>query len=414
MTLGIHQKPIVCTIFALTYLGIAVGHVPHLKLNRVGIALLGAIAMMVCAGSSAADTATWVNWPVIFLLFGFFVLSAQLRLSGFYGWVARWMADRLGAPAQVLAVVMVMAAGLSAFLNNDIVCYVFTPVVAATLIARKLNPAPFLIALAMASNLGAAFTLIGNAQGMLIGEVAHLSFSKYLVWSFPPVAGALAFAFLLVRWRLRRQRPEEFRPVGADSDDQPRPFDRRHTVKGLVIFGAVVALFFTRIPKEVVVLVAAGIHLASPKFRTEDLLALVDWPILVLFMSLFIVTGAFAATGYPGQMVGWLTGIGFAPTRLGNEAVLTAGLTALMNNAPAVMLLLKLVPVTQPSAAYVLALANSFGGNVILTASVANLIVVQQARRQGVVITFGEFARIGVPVTLAGLAVLSAWAALAG
>jgi len=414
MTLGIHQKPIVCTIFALTYLGIAVGHVPHLKLNRVGIALLGAIAMMVCAGSSAADTATWVNWPVIFLLFGFFVLSAQLRLSGFYGWVARWMADRLGAPAQVLAVVMVMAAGLSAFLNNDIVCYVFTPVVAATLIARKLNPAPFLIALAMASNLGAAFTLIGNAQGMLIGEVAHLSFSKYLVWSFPPVAGALAFAYLLVRWRLRRQRPEEFRPVGADSDDQPRPFDRRHTVKGLVIFGAVVALFFTRIPKEVVVLVAAGIHLASPKFRTEDLLALVDWPILVLFMSLFIVTGAFAATGYPGQMVGWLTGIGFAPTRLGNEAVLTAGLTALMNNAPAVMLLLKLVPVTQPSAAYVLALANSFGGNVILTASVANLIVVQQARRQGVVITFGEFARIGVPVTLAGLAVLSAWAALAG
>ncbi len=185
-------------------------------------------------------------------------------------------------------------------------------------------------------------------------------------------------------------------------------------MKGLVIFGAVVALFFTRIPKEVVVLVAAGIHLASPKFRTEDLLALVDWPILVLFMSLFIVTGAFAATGYPGQLVGWLTGIGFAPTRLGNEAVLTAGLTALMNNAPAVMLLLKLVPVTQPSAAYVLALANSIGGNVVLTASVANLIVVQQARRQGVVITFGEFARLGVPVTLAGLAVLSAWAALVG
>jgi Na+/H+ antiporter NhaD/arsenite permease-like protein len=414
MTLGIHQKPIVCTIFALTYLGIAVGHIPLLKLNRVGIALLGAIAMMVCAGSSAADTAGWVNWPVIFLLFGLFVLSAQLRLSGFYDWVARLMAEHLGAPAQVLAVVMVVAAGLSAFLNNDIVCYVFTPVVAATLIGRKLNPAPFLIALALASNLGAAITLIGNAQGMLIGEVAHLSFFKYLIWSFPPVAGTLAVAYLLVFRSLRRQSPAGFAAVGGDPADQPRPFDRRHALKGLVIFGAVVALFFTRIPKELVVLVAAGIHLASPKFRTEDLLALVDWPILVLFMSLFVVTGAFAATGYPEQMVGWLTGIGFSPARLGNEAVLTAGMTALMNNAPAVMLLLKLVPVAQPSAAYVMALANSIGGNVVLTASVANLIVVQQARRQGIVITFGEFARLGVPVTLAGLAVLSAWAALVG
>jgi Na+/H+ antiporter NhaD/arsenite permease-like protein len=409
-----HPRPILLAVFALTYVGIAVGHVPRLKLNRVGIAILGAIATMVFSGSSIDQTVSWINWPAIFLLFGFFVLSAQLCLSGFYDRIAERLAAGLRTPARFLFILMVATAGLSAFLNNDIVCYLFTPVVAAALVRRRLNPIPFLIGLALASNIGAAATLIGNAQGILIGEVAHLSFRRYLLWSFVPVAGSLAAAYALVAWSFRRWGSEGC-PAGAgDNNASTYPFDRGHTVKGIVIFAIVIALCFTGLPRVIVVLVAAGIHLASPKFRTEDLLDLVDWPILVLFMSLFVVTGGLQETGYAEEAVRWLQGVGFSPARNANEALLTAAATALMNNVPAVMLLIKIVPLDHPASAYVMALANSFGGNFILTASVSNLVVVQQARRQGIVIRFRDFAWLGVPAATAGLAILIGWVALVG
>ncbi len=409
----IEHRPVVLAIFVLTYAGMAIGRVPGLKLNRVGFALLGAICMMVFSGTSADGMVSRVNWPTILLLFGFFVISSQLQLSGFYGRVAERVSLFAGKPSRFLLVLMAVTGGLSAFLNHDIICYVFTPVVAAALLRRRLNPAPFLIGLAISSNIGATATLVGSAQGILIGEVAHLGFWRYFLWSAVPVALAMAAAYGLVLMAVSRPGPD-FAPIDVGEPDVAYPFDRRHTAKGLVILGAVIALFFTPVPKEIIVLVAAAVHLASPKFRTEDLLALVDWQILVLFMSLFIVTGTFAATGYGESAVRWLEGAGFDPGRPANEALMTVGLAALLNNAPAVMLLVKIIPLASPSVAYVLSLANGFGGNVILTASVSNIIVVQQARRQGIAISFRDFARIGLPVTAAAVAILVGWVALAG
>jgi len=192
----------------------------------------------------------------------------------------------------------------------------------------------------------------------------------------------------------------------------PRPFDRPHTIKGLVILGLVIALFFSSIPKEIIALTAAGIHLASPKFHTEDLLGLVDWSILVLFMGLFVVTGAFQATGYGDQAVQWLARGGLNLHSLFILAVVTAALSNLINNSAAVMLLVKMTNVTHPPVAYVLALANSFGGSLIILGSVSNIIVVQQARELGISISFRDFARLGVPVTLAAMAGLLAWVVL--
>ena len=167
---------IILMIFVATYFGIAIGHIPGLKLNRAGIALLGAIAMMIFGGISTADAISYVNWPTICLLFGFFVISAQLRLSGFYDKVAAGLARQLGHPARFLFILMLVTGGLSAFLNHDIVCFVFAPITGVALLRKQINPVPFLIALAIASNIGAAATLIGNPQNMMIGQVAHLEF----------------------------------------------------------------------------------------------------------------------------------------------------------------------------------------------------------------------------------------------
>jgi Na+/H+ antiporter NhaD/arsenite permease-like protein len=409
-TADLHEKPVILTIFAVTYLGIAMGRVPGLKLNRVGIALLGAIAMMIFGDVATADVISYVNWPTIFLLFGFFVISAQLRLSGFYDMVAGGISARLGHPARFLLILMVVTGVLSSFLNHDIVCYVFAPITGAALLRKQINPVPFLIALAIASNIGAAATLIGNPQNMMIGQVAQLDFGRYILWTCVPVAFAMAAAYGII-WQLSRKNLELAASPQNELNQQTYPFNRAHTIKGIIIFVAVIGLFFTSLPKEIVVLAAAGIHLASTKFRTDDLLGLVDWPILVLFMGLFVVAGAFQSTGCGDQAAQWLARAGINLNTPATLALATAGLSNLINNSAAVMLLVKVVNLS-PVTAYVLALANSFGGSLIILGSVSNIIVVQQAREMGIQISFRDFARLGVPVTLAALAGLLAWIAL--
>jgi Na+/H+ antiporter NhaD/arsenite permease-like protein len=141
-------------------------------------------------------------------------------------------------------------------------------------------------------------------------------------------------------------------------------------------------------------------------------LKLVEWPILVLFMGLFVVTGAFQATGGGDQAVQWLAHNGFDLDVPRNLVLAAAGLSNLISNSPAVMLLLKVINLSQPATACILALANSFGGSLIIIGSISNLIMVQQAHALGIKISFWDFARLGIPVTLAALAGLLAWVAL--
>ncbi|HZZ19759.1 MAG TPA: SLC13 family permease [Opitutaceae bacterium] len=411
MNVPFDARPIVLAIFVLTYLGLAIGRIPGLRLNRTGIALLGAIGMMIFSRVPAAQTAASINWPTILLLFGFFVLSAQLRLSGFYDRIAAGISARLGSPNSFLAFLIVVTAALSAFLNNDIVVCVLTPVVATALVRQRIDPVPYLVALAAASNIGAAATLIGNAQNMMVGSVANLGFLSYMAWAVVPVLVGLAGTYA-VALMARSDKPPILLPEDVLPEPIPVPFNRYHCIKGLVILGAVIAFFFTSIPREITVLVAAGIHLLSTKFKTDQILALVEWPILLLFMSLFVVSGSFQATGYAAHVVQWMGQVGFDPAKPVNEALLTTGLTILINNAPAVMLLIKIVPMTHAANAYVLAVANSFAGNAIVTASIANIIVVQEARQQGIAISFVHFAKLGIPIMLISIGGLIAWAAL--
>jgi len=395
-------------IFGLTYLGIAVGRVPGLKIDRTGIALLGAIAIMVFSGLPTSEILSFVNWPTILLLFGFFVISAQLRLSGFFDKVATATSSRLDHPASFLLLLMLVTAGLSAFLNHDIVCFVFAPLVATTLLRRKINPVPFLIAVAIASNLGAAATPVGNPQNMMIAQIAGLSFGRYVLWCFIPVVFALGSAYGII-WLLSRDNLSYRDPAAEQGEIAIQPYNRRHTMKGLVILGLVIALFFSNLPKELIAVTAAGIHLASPLYRTEDMLGLVDWSVLVLFTALFVVTGAFQATGYGEQAVQWLASVGLNLQSLPTLAVVTGALSNIINNSAAVMLLIKLTDVANPQVAYVLALANSFGGSLIIIGSVSNIIVVQKAGEMGINISFRDFARLGIPVTLVAMGGLLGW-----
>ena len=178
---------LVAVVFAIVYLGMILGGLPFLQLDRTGIALLGAIALVAFGALSPEEAAQSIHLPTLLLLFSFMVLSAQMRLGGFYTWVTLRIASLPLGPAGLLAATMLAVAALSAVFSNDVVCLAVAPVLADACLRRGIDPVPYLLGLACAANIGSAATLIGNPQNMLIGQVLALSFAAYTLEALVPV-----------------------------------------------------------------------------------------------------------------------------------------------------------------------------------------------------------------------------------
>lgn len=402
----------VTAVFAVVYLGMFLGGLPRLKLDRSGVALLGAIAVIAATGMGLEEAARAVDLPTIVLLFAFMVVSAQMRLGGFYAEVARRVGALALPPGGLLAALIALAGALSAVFSNDVVCLAMTPVVLRIALQRGLPPVPLLVGLACAANIGSAATLIGNPQNMLIGSVMQMPFAAYLQAALPPVLASLALLWAMLAWRLRIAPASDTR-AGAGHPcppDAEPPFDRWQSAKGLAVAAALMAVFLlTPWPREVAALVGAGVLLLSRRLHSARVLGFVDWPLLLLFIGLFVVNHAFAATGLAGQAVAWLAAQGVALAEPGVLLVAGVALSNLVSNVPAVMLLL---PHLQGfEAGLLLALVSTFAGNLLLVGSIANLIVADLAAREGIVIDWRSHAALGVPVTLGTLAVLGAWIA---
>ncbi|MBP6899572.1 MAG: anion transporter [Burkholderiaceae bacterium] len=404
-------------IFAVVYLGMVLGGLPRLQLDRTGVALLGAIAVVGLGLMTPEAAAQAIHLPTIVLLFAFMVISAQMRLGGFYAAVTRALVALPLSPRSLLAWVVAVTGALSAVFSNDIVCLAVAPVLARACLRRGLPPLPFLLGLACAANIGSAATLIGNPQNMLIGEVLKLPFAGYLWWALPPVVAGLALLWAWLAWRMPAQLSAAGVPQAAaapaPADDDP-PFDRWQTAKGLAVALALVAVFlFSGWPRDVAALAGAGLLLLSQRFHSRQVMGLIDWELLILFMGLFIVNAAFEATGLAAAGVAWLAaqGLHFAePLPLFAGTLL---LSNLVSNVPAVMLLLPVAADVAGSggahAGPTLALVSTLAGNLLIVGSIANIIVVDAARREGVAIDWRAHARTGVPVTLLTLAFTAAW-----
>ena len=391
-------------VFVIVYLGMILGRIPGLALDRTGVALLGAIVLMVGARVGTHELGIAVDEATMVLLFGLMILSAQFRLSGFYSYLVRRVGTIQCSPQAFLALVVGLTALLSAVLVNDVVCLAMTPVLIEVCVRRSLDPKPYLLGLACAANVGSMATLIGNPQNMLIGQVLHLSFSRYLMQAIVPTILGLVIVWAIIclltagRWRADMRAV----PITMLS------FDRWQTIKGLLILGSVIAAFLVSPwPREIVALLAAGWVLCSRRMRSQEMLGLVDWPLLVLFFGLFVVNFAMQTSGNLAQMTGAVT---FAGVNLEHPGWLfgaTVILSNLVSNVPAVMLLLP--SATHPISGPVLALASTLSGNLFIVGSIANIIVVDQAAKMGIRITWKEHARVGVPVTMATLLVAGLW-----
>ena len=399
----------VLAVFGVVYLGMVLGGLPRLHLDRTGVALLGAIAIVGGGVLTPEAAAQSIHLPTLLLLFSFMVISAQMRLGGFYAAVTRRMAELPLPPAGLLGVVIGVAAALSAVFTNDIVCLAMAPILVDACLRRRLDPVPYLLALACASNIGSAATLIGNPQNMLIGEVLKMPFGRYTVQALPPVLVSLVLLWALMAWRLPAA-PALPLSSGEALDDEP-DFDAWQTAKGLAVALLLLGVFlFTGAPRDVAALVGAGVLLLSQRFHSSRVMSLVDWELLVLFMGLFVVNHALERTGLTAQalqaLVAWGVNLADAPTL----AAATLLLSNAVSNVPAVMLLLPAA--TAPDAGTLLALVSTLAGNLLIVGSIANIIVVDAARKRGITIDWARHARTGVPVTMLSLVAVALWLGL--
>ncbi len=390
--------------FVAVYLGMILGGLPGLALDRTGLALLGALALVAAGRLTPAAAWAAIDVATITLLFGLMIVSAQFRLGGFYTHLTRQIATANLTPPGMLALLVAAAGGLSALLANDIVCLAMAPILIEGCARRQLDPKPFLLGLACAANVGSAATLIGNPQNMLIGQALHLSFAGYLLDAALPALLGL----VVVWWIICRATGSDWhRPTNLPAIEAP-PYNRWQTGKGWTVLVLLTAAFlFAPWPREVVALAAAALLLTSRRLASRAFLGLIDWQLLVLFIALFVVNHALAASGLLAAALAALQQTGIDLSQPALLFPVTVLLSNLVSNVPAVMLLLPAA--ATPEAGAILALASTLAGNLLVVGSIANIIVLDQAARLGVAISWREHARIGVPVTLVTLLLAAGW-----
>jgi Na+/H+ antiporter NhaD/arsenite permease-like protein len=385
-----------------TYVVLAFGQPPLFRIDRAGAAVIGAILMVTVGGLSVDGAARSIDHRTLVLLFGMMVLVAHLELAGFFSIVARAVAGRVAGARGLVACVVIAAGVLSALFVNDPVCLVLTPVVIEICALRSLPALPFLLALATGSNIGSVATITGNPQNMLIGSLSRLSFTAFTSVLGPVAAVGLLLDTALIVLLFKRQ-------LAGASSPALVPISLRRAQKALLIKPLAVAAlmlagFLAGFDTALVAAVGAAALLVTRRIKPEKIWRRIDWDLLVLFVGLFVVIGGAEHAGIDRELFAILRPVGV--DTIWGLSVVTAALSSVLSNVPAVMLLSRLIPtLPDPGSGWLtLAMSSTLAGNLTLVGSIANLIVLEGARKRGVSLTFGDYLRVGVPVTVVTMA----------
>jgi Na+/H+ antiporter NhaD/arsenite permease-like protein len=395
-------------IFAFTYLVLAVGNFPGLQLDRTGAALAGGLLMVMTGSLSESKALAAIDFHTILLLLGMMIIVANLRISGAFALVARWLLERAHSGYALLAMTVLASGVLAAFFINDVVCLALAAPLIQVARILEIDAAPLLLALATGSNIGSVATITGNPQNMIVAGFAGIGYSAFAIRLAPVALAGLLVDFAVIAWlyqgslsRIQRRDDLHLPP--------PPPERRWHLIKSSIVAGVVLMLFAMGYPTHLVALGGGAALLFTRRTQPREVYAQIDWTLLVMFAGLFIVVSGAETTGLLKTLVQ-----AAGPERLKNVALLSvvsAALSNLVSNVPAVLLFKPIYPQIRQgmSTALVLASASTFAGNLTLLGSIANLIVIEQARREGIEIGFIDYLKVGLPVTIITLAIDVAW-----
>jgi Na+/H+ antiporter NhaD/arsenite permease-like protein len=388
-------------IFLATYAVVALGKIPVYRIDRAGAALLGGSLMVATGVLSLEEAYQAVDFSTIVLLLGMMIVVANLRLSGFFRVITRWIAAHVRRPITLLVMIIFSSGILSAFLVNDTICLVMTPLVLELVTRLKRNPIPYLLAVATASNIGSVATITGNPQNIIIGSLSRIPYSNFAAALVPVAFIGLMITSILIAISYRS---EFFTRDRFDTIDISARYHGPLLAKSIVVMAVMVVLFFFGQPVAKVAIVGGAFLLLTRRVRPEKVYVEIDWPLLVMFVGLFVVIG-----GLEKAVITADVGAAITHQHLNNPTILagvTAVLSNLVSNVPAVLLLKSFVSNLQdPRRAWlVVAMAATLAGNFTLVGSVANLIVAQRAKARGVELNFGAYFKVGAPLTVLTIA----------
>ncbi len=389
-------------IFLASYFVFAVGKFPGMKIDRPGMAIIGAVLMFAFRILGPGDSLRYVNFATLVLLFSMMLIVGNLRLAGFFDRAAALTVGRLGAHHLLPAVIFTTGL-LSAFFVNDIVCLVMVPFVLT--LCRRLGKPPmrYLLAVATASNIGSVATITGNPQNMLIGSASGISYRSFIAH-----LGPVAVVGLLLNWLVLHLSGRNHAVVdnGSGLSEPQMVTAARSMPKPMIVAAAVLVAFVSGIPPALAAAVGAAVLLITRSLEPRLVYDEVDWGLLVFFIGLFLIVGGAEQIGLTATLFriagtlnlhhpGVLTGV-------------TAALSNVVSNVPAVMLLKSIIP-AMPNAKHgwlILAMASTLAGNLTITGSIANIIVVERAK-PAVEIGFWDYFHAGLPITV--LTLLFGW-----
>lgn len=389
-------------IFIFTYAAVALGWFPIFRIDRTGAAVVGASLMVACGALTIEEATHAIDLDTIVLLFGMMIVVASLRLSGFFRLISARMVHHVRKPWLLLLAIIFVTGIFSAFFVNDTICLVLTPLVYEITSRLKRNSVPYLLAVAMSSNIGSVATITGNPQNILIGSFSHISYLDFASsLALTALLGLLVTAaLLLIAYR------SEFRDSTLITvESLPDHINAPLMWKSLLVAAIMVALFFMGQPVPKVAIVAGGFLLLTRRVKPEKFYREIDFALLTLFAGLFVVVAGLEKTAIFARMVEYATHLSL--DRVPILSAVTAALSNLVSNVPAVLILRSFVTrLADPHQAWLtLAMASTLAGNFTIVGSVANLIVVQRARQHQIRITFWEYFRVGAPLTVLTIAI---------
>ena len=393
-------------IFVGSYLALAIGRIPGLSIDRAGIALVGASLMVASGALSLEEAYKAVDLDTITLLLGMMIVVANLRLSGFFAIANAWVMARAKRPFILLGAVIATSGVFSAFLVNDAICLVLTPLVLKLTLALGRRPTPYLLAVAMASNVGSTATITGNPQNIMIGSFSHIPYAKFAL-----VLGPVALVGLIVTWAIIvLLHRAEF--AGAARLEAPLPnidANRALMIRALLATFSLIALFFAGVLPAKAAIIIGSLLLLTRRVKSRRVYTEIDWSLLLMFTGLFIIVAG-AQHALLGPDITAAAGQ-FHLDQIPVLTIVTAVLSNLVSNVPAVLMLKPFIDALKDhdTAWLVTAMASTLAGNFTVLGSIANLIVVQGAATAGVAIGFWDYFRVGAPLTVITLAFGALW-----
>jgi Na+/H+ antiporter NhaD/arsenite permease-like protein len=393
-------------IFVATYVGIAFTRLPAVRVDRPSAAFLGAVAMVFLGVLTLEQAVLAVDWGTIALLLGMMVLASALSLDGHFERFAGIVFKRARSSVSLLVMVVVVTGVTSALIVNDTAVLVLTPLVIAVCRSRGLNPVPFLLAEAMASNIGSVPSVVGNPQNVLVALQSGISFERFALHLLPVAVLSMAILVAVIRWMYRAEFRESQRlpPLKDDAVRDLMSLGKSSRWASLVVLGLVIAGFasasWTGLELPVIALGGAGLIFIVRRGSPAELLSRVDWVLLLFFVSLFVVIGGIAKQPFFVDFVNSLS------LDAGSQGVTfvhfsALGLSQIISNVPFTILLVPLMSQIDSDMLWLsLASSATLAGNLTLVGAIANLIVAQIAEREKTPVGFWEFAKSGAIVTV--------------